>query len=228
MIRWKACARLRPSALEDHPHGERRPVFERPQRAEVVRDAFGQHRHDPVGEIDRVAALERVAVEGRAGAHVSRDVGDRDGDDEAAGVCRIGIGLGVHRVVVVLGVGRIDGDERQRPPVLARRGEADRAGGFGLLERGRRKDVRDVVDGERDEADRALGLHRAQRLDDPRAREAETPLAQGLDGDEIAVLGLAGEIRRHDEFAPQRRASRREARAPTRPRLCGRRRRRAP
>ena len=56
--------------------------------------------------------------------------------------------------------------------------------------------------GERDEADRALGLHRAQRLDDPRARKAEAPLAQRLDGDEVAVLGFAGEGRGHDEFAP--------------------------
>ena len=42
---------------EHHAHRERRPVFERPERAEVVRDAFGQHRHDPVGEIDRVSTL---------------------------------------------------------------------------------------------------------------------------------------------------------------------------
>ena len=47
------------------------------------------------------------------------DVGDGDRDDVAAGIVRIGIGRGVHGVVVILGVDRIDGDERQLPPVLA-------------------------------------------------------------------------------------------------------------
>ena len=56
---------LAPVGAEDHTHRERRAVLERTQRAEVVRDALGQHRHDPVGEIDRVAALERLAVERR-------------------------------------------------------------------------------------------------------------------------------------------------------------------
>ena len=58
------------------------------------------------------------------------------------------------------------------------------------------------MDGERDEADRTLRLHRAQRLDDPRARQAEAPLAQRLDGDEVAVLGFARVGRGHEEFAP--------------------------
>ena len=107
----------------------------------------------------------------------------------------------MHRVVVVLGVGRVDGDERQRPPVLARRGEADGTRRLGFLERGGRKNMRDVVGRERDEAHRALGLHRAQQLDDPCAREPEAPLAQRLDGDEVAVLGFARERRRDDEFA---------------------------
>ena len=120
MMRWNLCERLRPSRAEDHAHRERGPVLERAQRAEVVRDPLRQHRHDPVGEIDRVAALERLPIEGRAGADIGRDVGDGDGDDEPAGVAGIGIGRGMDRVVVVLGVGRIDGDERQRAPVLAR------------------------------------------------------------------------------------------------------------
>ena len=47
------------------------------------------------------------------------DVGDGDADDMAAGVARVRIGHGVHGVVVVLGVGRIDGDERHIAPILA-------------------------------------------------------------------------------------------------------------
>ncbi len=89
------------------------------QRAEVVGDALGQHRHDAVGEIDRVAALQRLAVERRARADIGGDVGDGDGDDDAAGVLLVGVGLGVDGVVMVLGVGRVDGDQRQVAEVLA-------------------------------------------------------------------------------------------------------------
>ena len=145
MTRWNACARLRPVSAEDHAHSERRPVFERAQRAEVVRDALGQHRHDPVGEIDRVAAFQRLAVERRPGPHIGGDVGDGDGDDKAAGIGRVGVGLGVDGVVVVLGVRRVDGDQRQLPPVLARRREAGGARGLGLFQRGGREHMRDMV-----------------------------------------------------------------------------------
>ena len=47
-----------------------------------------------------------------------RNVGDGDGDDKAAAIVRVAIGLGKDRVVVILGVGRIDGDERDFAPVL--------------------------------------------------------------------------------------------------------------
>ena len=134
---------LAPVGAEDHAHRERRPVLVRAQRAEVVGDALRQHRHDPVGEIDRVAALERLPVQGRAGTDVGRDVGDGDGDDEPARVAGIGIGRGMDRVVVVLGVGRIDGDERQRAPVLARGAEPNGPRRFGLFQRRGREDMRE-------------------------------------------------------------------------------------
>ncbi len=98
---------------DDHAHRERGAILAGPQRAQIVGDALRQHRHDAVGEIDRVAAHERLAVERGARPHVMGDVGDRDADDEAAGIFRDrGRGVGVHGVVVILGVGRIDGDER--------------------------------------------------------------------------------------------------------------------
>ena len=118
-MRWKRVALLAAVGADDHAHRERRAVLARAQRAEIVGDALRQHRHDPVGEIDRVAALQRLAVERRAGPHIGRDVGDRDRDDEAARVVGIVVRRGMDGVVVVLGVGRIDGDERQRAPVLA-------------------------------------------------------------------------------------------------------------
>ena len=53
------------------------------QRAQVVGDALGQHRHDAVGEVDRVAADARLAIEAAAGADVVGDVGDGDVHDPA-------------------------------------------------------------------------------------------------------------------------------------------------
>ncbi len=72
-----------------------------------------------------------------------RDVGDGDGEHEAAEVGGICVRRGVNRVVVVLGVGRVDGDQRQVAPVLAM-GEARRARRLGLFQRGFGEDMRDV------------------------------------------------------------------------------------
>ena len=219
---------LAPVGAEDHAQGERGPVLVRAQRAEVVGDALRQHRHDAVGEIDRVAALERFPIHRHAGLNVSGDVGDRDGDDESARVLGIGIELGVDGVVVILGVGRIDGHERQRAPVLARRAQPNGPRVFGLFQRRGREDMGNMMRLERDEAHRALGLHRTYGLDDARGRQAQAALAQRLDGDEVAVLGFAGHAGRHDKFAARRASCRPEPRVPIRPPRCDRRRRCAP
>ncbi len=145
---------LAPVGAEDHARRERRAVLVRAERAEVVGDALGQHRHDPVREIDRVAALERLRVHRRPGTDIGRDVGDGDGDDEPAGVPRIGIEDRMDGVVVILGVGRIDGDERKGAPVLARGAEADGPRVLGLLQRRGRKDMGNVMRLERDQAHR--------------------------------------------------------------------------
>src|SRR5215471_3740229 len=52
---------------DHHADRKRRPVFERPQRTEIVRDALRQHRHDAVWEVDRIAAFERGTIERGAG-----------------------------------------------------------------------------------------------------------------------------------------------------------------
>ncbi len=98
--------------VEDHAHDETGAVLALAQRAQIVGDALGQHRHDAVGEVDRVAAQLRLAVELGAGAHEVRDVGDGDEHDPAALVAAAGVGLGVDGVVVVARVGRVDGDKR--------------------------------------------------------------------------------------------------------------------
>ena len=71
---------LRDPALGGHVHvaDHAQPVDVRLERAELVRQRLRQHRNHAAREIDRRAALARVAVERVAVLHVVRDVGDRD------------------------------------------------------------------------------------------------------------------------------------------------------
>ena len=173
-------------SVDMQAHRQRRPVFERAQRAQVVGDALGQHRHDAVGEIDGVAALERLAVERRPRRDVIGDVGDRDGDHEAAVV----LALGVDGVVVVFGVHGVDGDEPNAAPILPMRHRRRPSAGR-LSQRAFRKRVRQAMRGDRDAADRPLGVDGAEPLDDARGRRAEAALAQRAQRHEIAVLSAA-------------------------------------
>ena len=129
--RWKRWLRLRPSASKTIRTA--RQARGSPSRSEQspADSALRQHRLDPVGEVDAVGLLAGVAVERRAGAHVGGDVGDGDPDDPAARVARIVVRLGVDGVVVVAGVGRVDGDQRQLAQVGAA-GEGRGLGGFGF------------------------------------------------------------------------------------------------
>ena len=77
---------------DDHAHRKRGAILVRPQRAQIVGDALRQHRHDAIGEIDRIAAVQRLAIERRALPHIMGDVGDGDTDDMAAGICGSGSG----------------------------------------------------------------------------------------------------------------------------------------
>ena len=184
----KAVRALAAVGADHHPHRQRAARLARHQRAEIVGDALGQHRHDAIGEIHRIAARQRVAVQRRARPHIEGDVGDRDIDDVAALVVRIGIRLGMNRVVMILGVGRIDGDERHVAPVLAalqRRGLCR----FRLAQRGRRKRLRNFVGVDRDQADGFFGRQRAEPLLHLAGGEAKAARAHEIDADEIAVLG---------------------------------------
>ena len=90
-----------PDAVEGHEAGKARPLLVFAQRAEIVGNPLGQHRHDAIGEIDRVAADARFAVERRPGPHIGRDIGDGDDDLDAAFIGRIVVGLRPHRIVMI-------------------------------------------------------------------------------------------------------------------------------
>ena len=107
------------------------------------------------------------------------------------GLCGIGVGPREHRVVVVAGVYRIDGDEGHVAPVLAvARGATGRAASAspqGLAA----EFVRDAMGMNGDEAHRLLARKRAEPLLDVRGRQAEPTAAADLDGDEVALLGAS-------------------------------------
>ena len=102
--------------------GEREAVDERLEAADAVAQALREHRDDAVGEVDAVAARERLAVEGAAGADIMGDIGDVDAEPPAAGQA-----LDVDGIVEIPGVVGIDGDDEFRRAILAaRRRRVDR------------------------------------------------------------------------------------------------------
>ena len=119
---------------EDRREAEARLV--RTQRAELVREALGQHRDGTVHQVDRRAALDGLVVDRRVGMHVVRDVGNVHAHLPDA------VAYAAHRerVVEVLGVGRVDGEGRHGAEVAARVDLLLRDAGVDGL--GRRLDLR--------------------------------------------------------------------------------------
>ncbi len=172
--------------------GHRRAVFALLERAGIGAEHFGQHRHHAVGEIDRIAALARLLVDLAARADIEADIGDRDHGTETV----LPVGLRPDRIVMVAGVGRVDGDDRQRAQVFAVfLAQWKFCGAFGLVEHLFGEGVRDAVFVDRDQAE-GLGRKRiAQHLDDfhARARRAAQRFGQHhlpcLRAAEVADLG---------------------------------------
>jgi hypothetical protein len=115
----EAVAGLAARLVEHHPHRQAGAVLAFAQAAQAVGQPFGQHRLHPVGEVDAVALLAGLLVERRARADVGGDVGDGDPHHPALDILGVVVGVGVDGVVVVAGVHRVDGDQRQVAQVLA-------------------------------------------------------------------------------------------------------------
>ena len=187
----EAVSPLLPGGIDPQLRGQAGPVGARHQRAQIVGQRLGQHRHDAVGEIDRVAAARRLAVERAAGGDVGADIGNGDDDVPAAGIGRIRIGLGPHRVVEIAGVAVVDRDQRE----LAQIGAAGRISeprGGRLGQRGGRELARNVECGDHHRADRAGRIGRAEAFDDAGAL-AEAARRQRL-GDHQLVIAKPGRI----------------------------------
>ena len=171
--------------------GEARPVLARHQRAPAVGQVLRQHRHDAVGEVDRVAAAQGLAVERAARPDVPGDVGDGDQQVPAAAVVGVGVRLGPDRVVEVAGVLAVDGDQRNLAQVLPV-AERRRPGGGRLGQGGVRKSRRDVVVLDGDQADGARPTRRAAALDDAGTAQAQRLALVHLRPDQLAGLGAHG------------------------------------
>ena len=160
--------------------GHRGAVFALAERTDVGAQDLRQHRHDAVGEVDRVAALACFSVDLAVGADVEADIGNGDDRVEAA----FAVGLGPDGVVVVARVGRVDGDDRQVAQVLAViLAERQLRGELGFGERLLAEHVRDavLVDG-----DQAEGLGRERIAEDFEDLDAGARRAAGLGEDELA------------------------------------------
>ena len=113
----EAMPELAPALVVPQVHREAGAVLVRPQRAQAVGQRLRQHRQHPVREIHRVGAPPGLQVQRITRAHVVGDVRDRDDHVPAAGIARVGIGLGVDRIVEVARVRTVDRDQRQRAQV---------------------------------------------------------------------------------------------------------------
>ncbi len=127
----------------------------RSQRAKIIRNALREHGNDTVREIDRISPRERLAIHSRTRFDIVRHIGDRDPDDVSAGIIRRRVELGVHGVVVVLGVRRIDRHERHTSPIFTA-GEACRPRSFRFVQGVTFENSGDAMCVDGDQADRPL------------------------------------------------------------------------
>src|SRR6185312_7782128 len=170
------------------------------QGAELVRERLREHRHDAVGEIDRVAALFGNAVERILGPDIPGDIGD--GDDRMPGAVLLGIGLGPNRIVEIARIGAVDRHQWDRAQIgaLAKR---HRRCALGECQRFRRECRRDAVAVDGDEAEGTRFAAIAETLENARGGKAHGGLRLHLGEHDLAVLCLAGIARRNAKLAAQ-------------------------
>ena len=97
------------------------------QAAQIARKRVGQHGHNAVGKVAGIAALQRLAVERAAGAHIMGDIGNRHPQDMATGIGGVVIRHRGDSVIAVARIGRVDGDQRE----VAQIGALAKLHGFG-------------------------------------------------------------------------------------------------
>ena len=175
MARRKVWPLLVAVLVEDHAHGEAGPLLALPAAS------TGRWRSAPAASARRgrgsrpsCRACCASRSSRRARAHVVGDVGDGDVHDPAAAVAGIGVGRGVHGIVVVA---RVDGIDGERGRARAGRCGPASVGGSSFAASASTaagKLVGDAVRVHGDQADLALVLRdcRASRRRAPAARRS--------------------------------------------------------
>src|SRR5215469_12833594 len=105
-------------------------------------------------------------------------------------------------VVMILGVCRIDGHERQVPPIFAA-GYVGGSCGLRFGEGRGRKHVRNPMGMDRDQADGALVFERTESLPDPRDRQTVAAFARDIGCDQVTVAGMCGRVGGNAQFPSQ-------------------------
>ena len=155
----EAMRQLKPVGIDPQFDEQAAAVLIRTQAAPAVRQCLGQHRHDAVGEIDRVAAVRAASLQ-RAdpGPHVMRprrqwrrSAGSRQGASKSSGSANTASSKSraSSPSIVTSGTSR---RSVRRPSVVARAWSASSRAGL-------RKFDRDVMRVDGDEADRARVAH---------------------------------------------------------------------
>ncbi|MND59648.1 hypothetical protein D3C80_508500 [compost metagenome] len=149
--------------IEHHTHCKCRAIFQFTQRAEIVGNAFWQHRYNPVGEVDRIAAFQCFTIECGIRAHIGCNIGNSDDNDMSAGIIRVRIGLCIDRVVMILGICRIDGDEWNLTPVFPTV-QRCRLGAFRFADHIIRENMRDFMFMDRNHRQRFFTVYGTDHL----------------------------------------------------------------
>ena len=86
-------------------------VLIRDQRTPAVGQGFRQHRHHPIGEINRIAPFISSHIQPVARAHIPGHIGDGDQQMPSASIVLVPVGFRPHRVIEITGIGAVNGDQ---------------------------------------------------------------------------------------------------------------------
>ena len=136
---------LSPRAIKVHFHEKAAAIFARAQAAPAIGKGLGQHGHDAIGEIDRIAARPGFAVQMAIRADIMRHIGNGDRHFPAGA---IGFGMdGIIEIACVIAINRHQRQVAQINPPACR--HAMRR--FGLADRLGRKNIGDAMGMDADE-----------------------------------------------------------------------------
>ena len=163
---------------------------------------FRQHRNDAVGKIYRRGARPRLLVQKTAHSHVVAHIGDRDDEPPAAAAH----GFGVHRIIEVLGILAIDGDQRQIAQIFAAANVCSRDVGrkyIRLMQHVVGKSLGQIVPQNRKPRGKVRGTQIIQHIDNAALRSSVAlRTARHLNDDIIALFGAVPFARAHIHGVP--------------------------